>query len=77
MIGAFCDLALALNGDFERYAATVFEILQAAQSQNAGPGADEDLVEYIEKLHLSILEAYTGILAVCRCDFPPHTRMST
>lgn len=57
-------MALALTGDFDRYAQAVFTILKMAQMQDYGPNDDEELVEYIDELRLGILEAYTGISGV-------------
>ena len=60
-ISALGELAEAIDGDFERYHKVVLDILQMAQSQNAGPEDDQELKDYIEVLRESILDAYTGI----------------
>jgi hypothetical protein len=65
VIGSFCDFAMNLRGDFERYASAVIAVLQMAQAQDAASaGDDEDLLDYINELHISIVEAYTGIVSV-------------
>lgn len=63
VISLFADIALAIEGEFERYAAIVLGILKQAGQVNFN-GDDEDLVEYINSLREAILEAYTGILQV-------------
>lgn len=63
VISLFADIALAIEGDFERYTQIVLGILKQAGELNI-TGDDEDLIEYINTLRNSILEAYTGILQV-------------
>ena len=59
-ISCFSDLALAVEGDFEKYSKVVLDILEGARSQQADP-EDRELVDYIDDLRLSILDAYTGV----------------
>eukprot|EP00428_Durinskia_dybowskii_P064152 CAMPEP_0170368380 /NCGR_PEP_ID=MMETSP0117_2-20130122/7427_1 /TAXON_ID=400756 /ORGANISM="Durinskia baltica, Strain CSIRO CS-38" /LENGTH=852 /DNA_ID=CAMNT_0010623045 /DNA_START=84 /DNA_END=2642 /DNA_ORIENTATION=+ len=61
VISLFADIAMAVEGDFDRYAAIILNILKQAGEVNINSN-DEDLVEYINTLRNSILEAYTGIL---------------
>eukprot|EP01039_Chlorochromonas_danica_P011194 gene11194-12482_t len=61
VISVFADIALAIEGDFERYTSVVLGILKQAGEVNI-ESDDEDLIEYINTLRNSILEAYTGIV---------------
>jgi importin subunit beta-1 len=67
VISLFADIAMAIEGDFDRYAAIILNILKQAGEVNIS-NDDEDLVEYINTLRNSILEAYTGILQVSPCS---------
>lgn len=60
-IGLFSDVAMAIEGHFERYAGVVFGILKQASSISVTRD-DEDEIEYVNSLRTSILEAYTGII---------------
>jgi hypothetical protein len=102
VISSFADIAMAIEGDFDRYTSIVLAILKQAGEVrlivclaapwvrcdecdecvrltrvflscpvlssggcvqvNIKDDADEDLVEYINTLRVSILEAYTGIM---------------
>ena len=62
VISIFADLALSIEGEFNRYTSIVLGILQQAGEVNIGQDADEDMVEYINSLRVAILEAYTGII---------------
>jgi importin subunit beta-1 len=65
VISLFSDICLAIEGDFDRYTGVIMGILKQAGEVNLSPVTDdEELVEYINKLRNSILEAYTGILQV-------------
>ena len=64
VISFFADMAMAIEGDFERYASTVLPILKAAGDVSVTEDHDEETVEYINSLRSSILESYTGILQV-------------
>lgn len=61
VLSVFADIAMAIEGDFERYANVVLGILQQA-GEISITSEDEDLIDYINSLRESILEAYTGIL---------------
>lgn len=61
VIGLFSDLALAIEGDFDRYSGTVLQILKQAGEVNIDTD-DEELIEYINTLRSAILDAYTGIV---------------
>ena len=63
VISLFADIAMAIEGDFDRYTTIILGILKQAGEVNISSD-DEDLVEYINTLRNSILEAYTGILQV-------------
>ncbi|TYZ63272.1 hypothetical protein PybrP1_010873 [[Pythium] brassicae (nom. inval.)] len=63
VLSCFGDLALAIEGDFERYAHSSLQmILQAAVHCSAIDSEDEDMVEYMNQLRESVLEALTGIV---------------
>lgn len=63
VISVFADVAMALEGDFDRYASIVLGILKQAGEVNIGPDCeDEDMIDYINTLRNAILEAYTGII---------------
>jgi len=65
VISVFSDISLAIEGDFERYTNVILGILKQAGEVNLSPDTeDEDLIDYINNLRNSILEAYTGILQV-------------
>lgn len=55
---------MAVEGGFVRYLDTVLKILQSAANVSLEADADEDLIDYMQSLRESILEAYTGILQV-------------
>ena len=60
VIGVLCDISMNIGGEFERYLGSVMVVLQEAQmcGQTAN---DDETVEYMEQLRISIFEAYTGI----------------
>lgn len=60
VLSVFADIAMALEGDFVRYANIILVMLQQAAEVNIQTD-DEDLIEYINGLREAILEAYTGI----------------
>lgn len=65
VISTFADIALATEDQFEKYAAVVLAILQQASAVTVDPDSeDDDIVEYVNSLHVSIIEAYSGILQV-------------
>lgn len=61
VISLFADIAMAIEGDFDRYTSIILGILKQAGEVNISSD-EEELVEYINTLRNSILEAYTGIL---------------
>lgn len=61
VLAVFADIAMAIEADFERYANIVLEVLMQASLVNIDKD-DEDVIEYINSLRESVLEAYTGIL---------------
>lgn len=63
VIALFADIAMAIEGDFERYASIVLMMLQQAGQVTITPD-DDDLIDYVNSLRESILEAYTGIIQV-------------
>jgi len=64
VISFFADLAMAIEGDFERYIPPVLPILVSAGMIVVEDSMDEDTIDYINQLRAGILEAYTGILQV-------------
>jgi importin subunit beta-1 len=62
ILASFADIALSIGGDFEKYATVVLNMLQQAGTVGSDGDDDEDLIEYVNSLRESILEAYTGIL---------------
>ena len=60
VISCFGDIAMAIGGAFEPYLQPCVMLLMQASQQQAGD--DEDLMEFIESLRVSILEAYSGII---------------
>lgn len=63
-ISLFADIAMAIEGDFERYTSIVMPLLEQAGNVNITDVDDEDQVDYINTLRESILEAFTGIIQV-------------
>lgn len=61
VISCFGDVALAIGGAYEPYLQLSAMMLMQASGTQAPPD-DEDLIEYVNVLRLSILEAYTGIV---------------
>jgi len=70
VIAVFADIAMAIEADFDRYVGVVMGVLQQAGEVNIQTD-DEDMVDYINSLRESILEAYTGIIQVMRLILPP------
>ncbi|CAM9454243.1 unnamed protein product [Chrysoparadoxa australica] len=57
------DMALAVGGDFEQYLQSTMKVLLSAQQVCVITDQhDEDMIEFINDVRESILEAYTGIL---------------
>jgi len=61
VISCFGDIALAIGGAYEPYLQLSAMMLMQASTTRA-PDDDEDLIEYVNALRQSILEAYTGIV---------------
>ena len=66
VIAVFADISLAIESSFDRYAGTVLGMLQEAGEVSISTD-DEDIIEYINLLRESILEAYIGIVQVTHC----------
>ena len=64
-ISCFADIAMAMEGAFEKYAEPVLRVLHQASSVTIETD-DEDIIEYINSLHEAIFESYSGILQVKR-----------
>lgn len=65
VISSFADIALAIEDQFEKYAGVVLTILKQASEVAINPESDDDdIVEYVNSLHVAIIEAYSGILQV-------------
>lgn len=63
VLSCFGDIALAIEGEFERYLGpSIVMILQAADACTNVPADDEEIAEYMNQLRESILEALTGIV---------------
>lgn len=63
VLSCFGDIALAIEGDYERYAVSSLQmILQAAGACGSISTDDEEIVEYMNQLRESVLEALTGIV---------------
>ncbi|KAM0786088.1 hypothetical protein ACM66B_006899 [Microbotryomycetes sp. NB124-2] len=61
ILSCFGDIALAIGPAFEPFLETTMNVLQQAGAMRADPN-NYDLVDYINGLRESILEAYTGIV---------------
>jgi importin subunit beta-1 len=62
VLSCFGDLALAIEGDYERYTAPSMQmILQAAGACGSIVTEDEEIIEYMNQLREAVLEALTGI----------------
>lgn len=63
VLSCFGDIALAVEGDYERYAISSLQmIIQAAGACGSIATDDEEIVEYMNQLRESVLEALTGIV---------------
>lgn len=75
VISLFADIAMAIEGDFERYCSIVLMMLHQA-GQVGITSDDDDLIDYVNSLREAILEAYTGIvqvvfpLSAAACGYP-------
>jgi importin subunit beta-1 len=62
IIQCFGDIALAAEGDYERFMGPVVTVLQQASAAQCEAGASTEWMDYISLLQESVLEAYTGII---------------
>lgn len=63
VISCFADIALAIEGDFEKYTNLILSMLKQAGDLNIETD-DEEIIDYINTLHVAIFESYSGILQV-------------
>lgn len=61
ILSVFGDMALGIGPEFKKYLMIVLQMLQQA-SQLRVDTNDYDMVEYLNELRESVLEAYTGII---------------
>ncbi|GLE04617.1 hypothetical protein PINS_up013587 [Pythium insidiosum] len=62
VLSCFGDIALAIEGDYERYLVPSMQmIMQAANACGSIVTDDEEIIEYMNQLRESVLEALTGI----------------
>lgn len=67
ILSVFGDIALAIGGEFKKYLEVVLNTLQQA-SQAQVDKSDFDMVDYLNELRESCLEAYTGIVQGLKGD---------
>ena len=67
ILSVFGDLALAIGPDFKKYLDVVLNTLQQATQVTVDKN-DFDMVDYLNELRESCLEAYTGIVQGLRGD---------
>lgn len=70
ILGVFGDIAMAIGGEFERYLGTVMVLLYQASALTVDMD-DIEMVEYLNEIRESILEAYIGIVQGL-CDDKKH-----
>lgn len=61
ILGVFGDLALAIGPEFKNYLEVVLQTLNQASNAQVDK-SDYDMIEYLNELRESCLEAYTGII---------------
>lgn len=61
ILSVFGDMALGIGSDFKKYLLIVMQMLSHASQLQVDPN-DYDMVEYLNELRESVLEAYTGII---------------
>lgn len=67
ILGVFGDICLAIGSDFKKYLEVVLQMLQQAASAQIDK-TDYDMVDYLNELRESCLEAYTGIIQGLKGD---------
>ena len=67
ILSCFGDIALAIEGGFEKYMQVTMSMLVQA-SQTTVDTQNPDLVEYLNQLREGIFEAYTGVLQGLRAE---------
>ncbi|VDP70054.1 unnamed protein product [Schistosoma mattheei] len=72
ILSTFGDLSLALGSEFWKYLPIVLETLSQATQAEVNL-EDPDMVEYLNSLRTSCLEAYTGIIQGLKGDGPQST----
>jgi importin subunit beta-1 len=61
VLSCFGEIAMALNGNFEPYLQHSLMLLMQASSMDA-PQDDDEMIDYINQLRETVLDAYTGII---------------
>lgn len=61
ILSVFGDIALGIGPEFKKYLQIVIQMLMHASQVQIDPN-DYDMVEYLNELRESVLEAYTGII---------------
>jgi importin subunit beta-1 len=61
VLSCFGEIAIALNGAFEPYLQHSLMLLMQASAMDA-PQDDDEMIDYINQLRETVLDAYTGIL---------------
>eukprot|EP01094_Clydonella_sp_ATCC50884_P003593 TRINITY_DN12745_c0_g1_i1.p1 TRINITY_DN12745_c0_g1~~TRINITY_DN12745_c0_g1_i1.p1 ORF type:complete len:897 (-),score=212.59 TRINITY_DN12745_c0_g1_i1:253-2814(-) len=75
-ISCFGDIALAIRGDFTYYLPHIIDVLQDVSQMTV---ADEELLEFLNRLREAVLDAYTGIIQGLKDEnkgeaFLPHLK---
>lgn len=61
ILSVFGDIALGIGPEFQKYLPAVLQMLNQASQLQVNPN-DYDMVDYLNELRESVLEAYTGIV---------------
>lgn len=70
IISSFGDIALAIGANFEKYLGFVGGVLKMASEAKIPENADDETLNYINRLRENILAAYVGILQGLKKDKP-------